>query len=563
MKKSPFLLVLLLMVFSFSSLHAQEYMKKKKGLYKKKYSNGQIQTTGMIENHFKTGEWKDYTFKGELEGIYTYTNGLLNGPFSLYNSNGLKIREGTYTNNTQTGELTDWYMNGKKRSVQHLNAEGKNIGLQEYWKSDGKRSETIFFREDGTKQVITYADGRIVSRMQFRDKKLDGPQYYYPNTNGKNPLDTFPDEIRTYHQGVKQGATRLFGKNHVLIAEYYYKNDMRDSIAREWNENGELKFEFQYKEDQLNGHCINYENGKKSVEGGYKDGKLEGLHIQYAGELCYTWYSNDEMDSCRCYHNNKKLRLHYTMLDPAQQLLKGTEYDTLGKKSKDWMLLHNLTEGIAHYYHPNGKIKSTFNYHEGYPTGIVKAWSLQGKQVLDVPLDSTGYSTAIEAWTDAGVKLNKGTVAFNAQVKKYLPSELYFDEQECSVSSDWEEEPPMMVSNEEPPIAELMEEQDKIFVYAEQMPEFPGLPKYLEENLNYPELEQQKRMQGTVYISFVIEKDGKVSNVQVIKSVKEAPGFSDEAVRVISAMPNWTPGKMNDRPVRVRIIQPVKFMLEK
>jgi hypothetical protein len=101
------------------------------------------------------------------------------------------------------------------------------------------------------------------------------------------------------------------------------------------------------------------------------------------------------------------------------------------------------------------------------------------------------------------------------------------------------------------------------FTFAEKMPIFQGsLNEYLKNNIKYPYKEKEKEIQGTVYFSFVVEKDGSVSNVRVIKEVPCAPGFSLEGIRVISNMPVWIPGTVNGRPVRVEQKLPIKFMLE-
>jgi protein TonB len=104
----------------------------------------------------------------------------------------------------------------------------------------------------------------------------------------------------------------------------------------------------------------------------------------------------------------------------------------------------------------------------------------------------------------------------------------------------------------------------EVFTFAEVMPEF--LPKgefykFLAQNIRYPIAEKKKKIQGVVYVSFIIEKDGSVSNVQLVKEVLNGPGLSTEAIRVISIMPNWKPGEMNGHPVRVQLVQPVKFVL--
>lgn len=104
-----------------------------------------------------------------------------------------------------------------------------------------------------------------------------------------------------------------------------------------------------------------------------------------------------------------------------------------------------------------------------------------------------------------------------------------------------------------------------VFSYAEQMPQFPGgqaaFFKFLQDSIRYPIIEKENGLQGTVYVSFVVEKDGSITSIQTVKGVPGAPGLSREAERVIGLMPKWTPGKLNGKPVRVNITQPIKFVL--
>lgn len=97
----------------------------------------------------------------------------------------------------------------------------------------------------------------------------------------------------------------------------------------------------------------------------------------------------------------------------------------------------------------------------------------------------------------------------------------------------------------------------------DKMPVFPGaqtgLYKFLTENVQYPYKAQQLGMQGKVLVSFVVDKDGSVTDVTVVKPVHKL--FNDEAVRVISKMPKWEPGQKDGRPVRVMYLMPVNFSL--
>ena len=107
-------------------------------------------------------------------------------------------------------------------------------------------------------------------------------------------------------------------------------------------------------------------------------------------------------------------------------------------------------------------------------------------------------------------------------------------------------------------------EENKVFDVVEQMPSFPGGPQallqYLNNNVKYPVVAQENGVQGRVVISFVVEKDGSVTDVQVAKSVD--PSLDKEAQRVVKSMPHWIPGKQNGSAVRVKYVVPVSFKLQ-
>lgn len=111
------------------------------------------------------------------------------------------------------------------------------------------------------------------------------------------------------------------------------------------------------------------------------------------------------------------------------------------------------------------------------------------------------------------------------------------------------------------PSAEI---ENKVFDVVEQMPSFPGgnsaLMSYLNSNVKYPVVAQENGVQGRVVISFVVEKDGSITDVQVVKSVD--PSLDREASRVVRSMPRWNPGKQNGQAVRVKYDVPVSFKLQ-
>jgi len=108
-----------------------------------------------------------------------------------------------------------------------------------------------------------------------------------------------------------------------------------------------------------------------------------------------------------------------------------------------------------------------------------------------------------------------------------------------------------------------MSDDDRIYDVVEQMPSFKGgqgtLMKWIASNLNYPVAAEEQQIEGRVLVQFVVEKDGSITNVKVIKSIESS--LDNEAIRVVKSMPNWIPGRQNGLAVRVKYTVPVTFRL--
>ena len=117
-----------------------------------------------------------------------------------------------------------------------------------------------------------------------------------------------------------------------------------------------------------------------------------------------------------------------------------------------------------------------------------------------------------------------------------------------------------VIAHPEPP----KEEETKVFDVVEQMPSFPGGPsalfEYLSKNIKYPVVAEENGIQGRVIVTFVVERDGSITDVRVVKSVD--PSLDKEAQRVVKSMPRWIPGKQNGSAVRVKYTVPVTFRLQ-
>ena len=106
--------------------------------------------------------------------------------------------------------------------------------------------------------------------------------------------------------------------------------------------------------------------------------------------------------------------------------------------------------------------------------------------------------------------------------------------------------------------------EEEVFFIVEDMPRFNGqnndeFRKYIGENLRYPQIAADNGITGVVYIQFVVNKNGQVTNVEVLRGVD--PALDKEAIRVVVSSPRWTPGKQRGKPVNVSFTFPIKFIL--
>jgi len=127
----------------------------------------------------------------------------------------------------------------------------------------------------------------------------------------------------------------------------------------------------------------------------------------------------------------------------------------------------------------------------------------------------------------------------------------------------------MEVDEETEIVVEIVEEEEEIleeeiFTIVEKMPEFPGGTKklfgYLGKNIEYPPMAKDAGIKGKVYVTFVVDKDGSITDVKVLRGI--GGGCDEEAIRVVKGMPRWSPGKQRGKSVRVQYNLPINFILK-
>jgi len=112
-------------------------------------------------------------------------------------------------------------------------------------------------------------------------------------------------------------------------------------------------------------------------------------------------------------------------------------------------------------------------------------------------------------------------------------------------------------------IQQMPNDSGEVFVFVEDQPNYPGGDeariKYLQKNIHYPKEAKEAGIQGTVYVTFIIEKDGRITNVKVLRGV--GGGLDKESVRVIKSMPIWEPGRQRGKAIRCQFNMPIRFIL--
>ena len=112
---------------------------------------------------------------------------------------------------------------------------------------------------------------------------------------------------------------------------------------------------------------------------------------------------------------------------------------------------------------------------------------------------------------------------------------------------------------------DTIQKKDVPYITEENMPEYPGgqaaMYNFINTHIHYPKRSRKKGIQGKIYVSFTVEIDGSLSDIKVVKGVSNGEELSDEAIRVLKLMPNWKPGSMEGKAVKVKFTIPFNFSL--
>jgi TonB family protein len=595
-----YLLFILLLVITGHSLSAQESENKmrKNGRATNKYKGTKLKaSSGMYKNAKREGQWVYWYENGNVKAIENYVHDTLEGAYMSYTRKGDTLICCSFLHGRINGSLVRYSDTGILTARNHYKS-GELEGAQ-YFYTEGRLSKYELFRDRQIIEVITYSStGRISSTAYYQDSKKTGTWIEY----GRTKSDTFPRLITQYQNDKRHGYTRRYRKG-ILIEEVYYAENRYDGPKREWTDEGVMRTEVFYKNDRKDGVARFYFNGKLSSEGNFRDGQPVGPHHFYANEMTpmeKIYYYNDSVkafttfytgrinserqtfvknghhfdyvpDSIITFYANGKVFSRQFILPPAKQDPKRlpywdqsyTEYSEQGKVILTGTISSYGYSGNWNGYYSSGKKRSVTKYGvDSYPHPLFTAYYPSGKVKMDCKVYDRKVRNMPHVFDEKGVELEFNTPAYNAIVLEETKghydynAELFITDQ-VAVSLDYD-----FVEAPQPVEAE----REDIFTVVEKMPEFPGgeqaMRAYLQQNMKYPTLEKESDKQGTVYLAFVISNTGEVRDVRVLKEVAGAPGLTKEAIRIVSAMPNWTPGQQNGRNVNVNMTIPIRFVLD-
>ena len=574
MKRIFTFLLTALLCSCITRVHAQE-IHKKRGKCRLYYPNGAIHSTGKVKNYHRNGTWKYYDEEGHLIKLVNFVMDTVHGPYTGFYSNGQVSTKGEYNKNNKLGKWTSYDEQGHLISEENFR-HGIQHGVQKYWYPGGRLRDSMvteqgkyvfvesWYRGGGIKRIETYSNGLAEGRW------LTYPESY---------TDTFPETSDQYHLGKKHGWHYLW-RGAALLEAYHYVDGKADGTFTRYQLDGTPLMVQSYSKGFLHGVSVFYKDGKKLKEEYYSWNELDSVQTEYDRDERVskrTWYDTGVPDSSYTYFRNGKVAIR-RVNGGAKGFSNYTEWDSTGTLLMKGMMLGEKREGEWTTFYPNGKIRSTMNYSDGSLLGLYTKYYPNGKKMIQYTFLSVGTNTPPDVWNEKGKLLKPGTKQYDEIVEGNRPGEIFSDPSEFNrnIIRYLIDDNGNRIGDGEPDFIGKMEvddalaldelnasDTDQVYSWCEVMPEFPGgldsMRRFIQKNLRYPN--DGRDFEGTVYIKYIVEKNGTIIYVTVARGLRNAPQFDSEALWLVSKFPPHEPGKMNGVPVRCEMIIPIRFAL--
>ena len=325
------------------------------------------------------------------------------------------------------------------------------------------------------------------------------------------------------------------------------KEIVSDGITTEYREDGSIKMTSNLQKGELTLQTYYYANGQKELQ-------IPGNADQMNGEY-KMWYPNGGLSFSGCYKNRVKEGTFIQFDESGKELKKGNYQN--GKLVSGDVVVQDIVfdNPDVEAKYPEGE--AAFDEYltqkaakNGAPKGVYGTKKIS----LDLQIDKTGKIVAqqnISASNPAEAETIKLLFAdcplFNPAMVETVPVQSL-------------QRVTLTLSNN----GIKMGPEEKIYDKVEEMPEFPGgtmaLRSFISSNIRYPKLAAESNIQGRVYVSFVVDVDGKVTDATIARGVH--PLLDSEALRIVRLMPSWKPGTENGKAVKVSYTVPISFMLQ-
>ncbi len=299
--------------------------------------------------------------------------------------------------------------------------------------------------------------------------------------------------------GSKEGEFTFYYPSGKLQAQGNFKKNLRDGVWKYYFENGKPEREVTFTEGSFSPSVVYDTVGNKTMDGGTGMWRFE-----------YEWYNEKE---------------HYVITGKFEN----------GKKTGPWIC--KLSNG-------------TLIYRENYKDGIFRnGWiNVPNGRNLDAPIDNK-FMLPYKFEVTEKFLYTIDTERKHYPFLNFLPGK---DPRKANQANAASKKDTLSAGSDE-----------QVYYAVDEPAQFPGgqseLTKFLQTNIRYPAEAKRSGYYGKVFVKYIVEKDGSISNIEVIKGIHAS--LNEEAIRVISLFPKWVPGKQNDETVRSQFVLPIFFNL--
>ena len=432
---------------------------------------------------------------------------------------------------------------------------------------------------------------RLAEEGDAEAQYLLGRCYFF----GNGIAQDFTEAVSWYRKAAEQGYAAAQDRMGVC---YYWgsgvNQDYTEAVSwfRKAVEQGYPDAQFNLGSCYERGHGVTQNSAeaikwyKKAAEQGYMDAYMQLGHCYYDGSIvsqdyaeAVKWYrqaaeqgsADGQLWLGICYYNGRGVSQNYS--EGAEWYQKAAEQGNTTAQN-NLGLCYYMGKGVSQDYAEAvrwfrvaaelGDATAQYNLGTCYEDGEGVSKNKNEAVEWYRKAADQGYESAIQKLRELGYEWpNKGGMAYEEE--KQVEAEPEVAQSDVAIGAPEEKaEEVVNTSGTVTPEETAPEEDTRVFDVVEQMPQFPGgdaaLMEYISKNIKYPVIAEENGIQGRVVCQFVVERDGSVSDVRVVRSVD--PALDKEAIRVIKAMPKWTPGRQNGAPVRTKFTLPVTFRLQ-